>query len=126
MRIEHIAIWTNQMEEMREFYEKWFGAASGQKYINSVKCFESYFLNVGDGARLELMTIPGLADECESPRVGYAHISVSVGSREEVVIKTGHIRAAGYAVVSEPRVTGDGYFESVVLDPDGNWIEITE
>lgn len=125
MHIEHIAIWTCRLEAMREFYETWLGAESSPKYVNAAKGFESYFLSFGLGARLELMTMPGLAEESGTPSCGYAHAAFSLGSREAVESLTARLKAAGFAVVGEPRITGDGYFESVVLDPDGNRVEIT-
>lgn len=125
MRIEHIAVWTNQLEAMRAFYTEWFGAESGPKYINPAKGFESCFLSFDEGPRLELMTAPGLEGPFVVPCVGYAHLAVSVGSEWAVREKTEQLRAAGFEVAGEPRTTGDGYYESVVLDPDGNRIEIT-
>lgn len=128
MKIEHIAIWTNDIEQMRLFYEKYFHATTGKKYFNPTKNFESYFLQFKDGARLEIMSKPGIASNNKdllTEFIGLAHIAISVGSKEMVNILTETIRKGGYLIVGEPRVTGDGYYESVVLDPEGNRIEIT-
>ena len=128
MKIEHVAIWTNKLEQLKAFYVTYFGAAASSTYKNPRTGFESYFLSFSSGARLELMHSPEVADLPESPGiqpVGYAHLAFSVGSKERVEGLTAELRAAGYRVASAPRTTGDGYFESVVLDPDGNRVEIT-
>jgi lactoylglutathione lyase len=129
MKIEHIAVWTKDIEGLKSFYESVFGAIADEKYVNSKKRFGSYFLNFGDGSRLEIMTIPDIleTDSSALPNVhaGYAHIAISVGSQDEVDSLTASIKAQGFHVISEPRYTGDGYYESVILDPDGNPIEIT-
>lgn len=128
MRIEHVAIWTQRLEQLREFYEKFFGARASSRYVNQETQFESYFLTFSSGARLELMQSRGVEDPSDGlgfPRTGYAHMAFSVGSREQVEERTAHLSGAGYQVASAPRLTGDGYYESVVLDPDGNRIEIT-
>ncbi len=125
MKIEHIAVWVEDLETVRAFYERFFGARAETKYVNLAKQFESYFLSFESGARLELMykssigTAP-LKDE----RSGYAHLAVSVGSKERVKALTEQLRAEGFVIEGEPRLTGDGYFESVVLDPEGNRVEI--
>ncbi|MBS1796062.1 MAG: VOC family protein [Acidobacteria bacterium] len=128
MKIEHLAIWVENLEATREFYEKYFGAAAGPKYVNAAKRFESYFLSFGDGCRLELMHRPGLgpsAGNHENPAAGIAHFAVAAGSREAVDALTERLRRDGFRIVGEPRTTGDGYYESVVLDPAGNLVEIT-
>ncbi|MBV9879172.1 MAG: VOC family protein [Gemmatirosa sp.] len=126
-RLEHAALWTADLERLRAFYERSFGAQRGPRYDSATRAgFSSYFLAFpGGGARLELMTLPSLAPAASPPAVGYAHLALSVGSREAVVALTERLRADGVPVVSEPRQTGDGYFESVVADPDGNLVEIT-
>jgi lactoylglutathione lyase len=128
MKIEHIAIWVNDLEAMRIFYAKYFGCIPGEKYTNQKKQYESYFLSFGDGAtRLELMHRPDIIT-VEGQRglvMGFAHISVSVGSRESVNELTELLRNDKYLILSEPRTTGDGYYESVVSDPEGNYLEIT-
>ncbi len=126
MHIEHIAIWTNQLEAQKAFYETYFSATAGRKYTNPKTHFESYFLTFATGARLELMQIPDLkTSEATSRMVGYAHIAFSVGSKEQVDQLTARLGADGYRVIGQPRTTGDGYYESIVLDPDGNQVEIT-
>lgn len=128
MKIEHLAVWTNQLEALKTFYIKFFNARSNEKYHNPVKQFNSYFLSFDDGARLEVMQmpdIPGNANDVQKQAIGIIHFAISVGSKEKVDELTGKIREAGYAVIGEPRRTGDGYYESVILDPDNNRIEIT-
>jgi len=128
MQIEHVALWTRDLERARAFYEGYFEARAGKKYVNAERHFASYFLTFASGARLELMTLPDLGDaqDGDAPdRVGYAHLAFSVGSEESVDALTARLQADGYRVVSAPRRTGDGYYESCVLDPDGNRVEIT-
>ena len=128
MRIEHVAIWTMDLAAMRDFYCTWFQAEAGPKYANEVKGFESYFLTFPSGARLEIMRSADLAEqstEISGTKPGYAHIAFSVGSEFKVEILTQQLREAGHMVVDGPRRTGDGYYESLVLDPDGNKVEIT-
>ena len=127
-RIEHVAIWTRDLEGLAAFYKRYFGAEAGPKYTNSVKGFESRFLSFGGGPRLELMRSTALQLAEHDPggqRMGYTHLAVSVGSRQRVDELTSALQADGFAVVDGPRQTGDGYYESVVLDPDGNRIEVT-
>lgn len=127
MRIEHIAIWTMKLEEMKEFYAKYFGAKAGLIYENNKTGFKSYFLEFKEGCRLEIMqksTINGCEND-NNEVVGLAHFAISVGSKSEVEALTNRLRNEGYKVLSEPRTTGDGYFESVISDPDGNRVEIT-
>ncbi|MCX6044149.1 MAG: VOC family protein [Chloroflexi bacterium] len=128
MQIEHIAIWTHNLEALKDFYATYFAAVVGNKYRNPNKQFESYFLSFTTGARLELMqrpTIPATKNDLESQFTGYIHLAFAVGSQEQVDQLTERLRHDGYKVADEPRRTGDGYYESVVLDPDGNRIEIT-
>ena len=128
MFIEHAAIWTQNLERLKAFYETYFGAIAGEKYLNSSKHFESYFLSFSSGARLELMKGPSIkrsVDDIGNPTSGYAHIAFSVGSKEKVDVFTVRLDKDGYRVISGPRQTGDGYYESLILDPDGNQIEIT-
>lgn len=127
MRIEHLAIWVKDLEKTRHFYEYYFNAVSGEKYHNPKKNFTSYFLSFTDGARLELMykpAIKALPNTIEE-WLGISHFALSVGSKEKVDQLTGALRNDGYQVLGEPRTTGDGYYESVVLDPENNHIEIT-
>ena len=129
MKIEHLAIWVNDIELMKEFYIQYFGMACNEKYTNPKKQFESYFLSFGDGnTRIELMRRPDVLPNNgqNNTMIGLAHFAVSAGNRDKVNILTEKLRSDGYAIAGEPRVTGDGYYESVVLDPEGNYIEITE
>ena len=128
MRIEHVALWSPDIERMKHYYERYFGATASLRYENPAKRFQSYFLSFESGARLELMQHPDLAQGHSDPGTktsGYAHLAVSVGSEARVSEVTERLRSAGYRVIDGPRRTGDGYFESVVLDPDGNRIELT-
>jgi lactoylglutathione lyase len=128
MRIEHVALWTCDLDRIAEFYGAYFGATAGARYANPAKGFESLFLTFGDGARLEVMKTSMLEPVRHQPgaeRLGLTHLAVSVGSKQGVDELTNRLRQDGYEVVDGPRVTGDGYYESVVLDPDGNRVEVT-
>jgi len=128
MKIEHIAIWAIDLENMRRFYENFFGATANDLYVNPKKQFSSYFLSFDSGARLELMHHPDLAKRQvggDGLQAGFIHFAMSVGTKEEVDRLTGQLREGGFTIKGEPRWTGDGYYESVVLDPEGNQIEIT-
>jgi len=128
MKIEHVAIWTRNLERLKAFYETYFEAESNTKYVNSEKGFESYFLSFESGARLELMQMIGIPDnlnDIDAQYLGIIHLAISVGSKEKVDELTSLLKEGGYQIVGLPRTTGDGYYESVVLDPDGNRIEIT-
>ncbi len=127
MTIEHVALWTTDLEGSKHFYTRYFGAVAGERYHNPTKQFTSYFLRFASGARLELMHKPTLlpAVAGAAPVVSYAHLAFSTGSKEAVNDLTARLRADGYVVLGEPRTTGDGYYESVVADPDGNPVEIT-
>lgn len=128
MKIEHLAIWTDNIEKLKAFYETYFEARSNQKYINKSTKFESYFLSFSEGCRIEIMQKPSVQDKYEDESKNYkglTHLAISVGSEAKVLSLTNRLREDGYNILSEPRVTGDGYFESVIGDPDGNRIEIT-
>lgn len=126
MKITHIALFTNNLESLREFYQTYFKASCSNKYTNTVKHFSSYFLTFEEGCSLEIMTQPGLTEAIEKQQhTGLAHFAISVGSREKVIELTERLRNDRYIIAGEPRTTGDGYFESVVLDPDHNRVEIT-
>jgi len=126
-RIEHVAIWTEDLERLAEFYGKYFGAIAGDRYVNPRKGFESLFLSFEGGARIEVMkssTLNPVKHERGAQRMGYAHLAVSVGSAQSVDALTNRLKQDGFDVLDGPRRTGDGYYESVVLDPDGNRVEI--
>lgn len=128
MKIEHLAIWTRDLERMKEFYIRYFHAVAGNKYFNPKKQFTSYFLSFAEGPRIELMQMPGVAEtnyQAGKPYFGLIHFAVSVGSEQEVDLITEQLRKDGFRIIGEPRRTGDGYYESVVLDPEENTIEIT-
>jgi lactoylglutathione lyase len=128
MHIEHVAIWTHDLERLKAFYEKYFQATAGAKYVNPAHQFESYFLTFSSGARLEIMQMPGVPPSKNDPAAqftGYTHLALSLSSMAHVDALTARLRAAGYRVLDGPRTTGDGYYESVVLDPDGNRLELT-
>ncbi len=127
MRIEHIALYVNDLEAARGFVTTYLGGKSNDGYHNPRTGFRSFFISFDRGARLELMNKPGMvAQEKSLNRIGYAHIAFSVGSKERVDELTEELRAAGYEVVSGPRTTGDGYYESCIVAVEGNQIEITE
>lgn len=124
MKLHHVAIWTFRLEELKEFYIRYFGGVSNEKYINPKKGFESYFISFGEGASLELMSRTDVQNTpIEVNRLGLTHLAFTFHSQEEVLRFTEQMRTEGYTVASEPRTTGDGYFESAILDPDGNYIE---
>jgi lactoylglutathione lyase len=125
--LSHVAIWTRDLERSRIFFERYFGAEVGPIYRSRRRNdFASYFLEFPlGGARLELMTLPTLTDARSHDSIGYAHIALSLGSRAAVDALTARMRDDGVRILSEPRTTGDGYYEAVVEDPDGNEIELT-
>ena len=124
--IEHIAMYVNDLEAAKAFFAMYLGGSAGADYHNKTTDFRSCFITFGGGARLELMTRPGMTDAAKAPdRTGYAHLAFSVGSREKVDALTARLKDAGYEVVSGPRVTGDGYYESCITAFEGNQIEIT-
>lgn len=126
MKIEHAAVYVRDLEGARAFFQTYFGAVSGPLYQNPTTGFSSYFLTFEEGSRLELMTLPGLeVGEGDRPHAGYAHLAFSAGSREAVDQLTGRLRQAGYPVLSGPRTTGDGYYESCIAGAEGLRIEIT-
>jgi len=125
MNIAHIAIWVNDLEAMKDFYSRYFEGKSNEKYINPLKGFESYFISFESGAKLELMHKQSINKHVDiDERLGITHIAFKLGSKETVLSLTETLRSDGFRVVGEPRLTGDGYFESVVLDIEGNRIEL--
>ncbi len=128
MKMNHVGLWVRDLEKMKFFYETYFNGKAGEKYINENKGFSSYFLRFDDDTRLELMTKICLREARpwgEEPGPGFAHIAFSSGSAEAVRLLTDRLTRDGVALVSAPRVTGDGYYESVIADPEGNHVEIT-
>lgn len=128
MKIEHIALLVKDLEKMKEFYTRYFGAAPNEKYINSRKQFESYFLSFNNGPRLELIympSVPSSNDDVYKQFTSFIHIAISVGSEEKVNALTGRFREDGFEIIDGPRWTGDGYYETIVFDPEKNRIEIT-
>ena len=126
MKIEHIAMYVNELENTRDFFVKYLGGVSNDGYHNPNTDFRSYFISFEDGARLEIMNKPEMVDgRKEQNRTGYAHIAFSVGSKEKVDELTARFKADGYTVTSGPRTTGDGYYESCIIGIEDNVIEIT-
>ena len=126
MRIEHNAMYVKDLEKAKDFFIKYFGAVPNEGYHNKNTDFRSYFLSFDEGARLEIMTRPSMDDAEKTPaRTGLIHLAFSVGSEEKVDELTARLKADGYEVLSGPRTTGDGYYESCVVGIEGNLIEIT-
>ena len=126
MKIEHIAMYVNDLEEARDFFIKYLDGRSNDGYRNAETGFRSYFISFEDGARLEIMNKPGLADpKKDLNRTGYAHIAFSLGNKEAVDSLTARLKNDGYEIVSGPRTTGDGYYESCIVTIEDNQIEIT-
>ena len=126
VKIEHVAMYVNDLEAARDFFVKYLGGKSNDGYHNKNTDFRSFFVSFEDGTRIEIMNKPGLVD-MEKPltRTGFIHIAFSVGSKERVDELTGTLKADGFEVVSGPRTTGDGYYESCIVGIEGNQIEIT-
>ncbi len=129
MTLEHVAIWTDHLEELRIYYTRYFGGIPNEKYTNERNHFHSYFLTFASGARLELMTMPDIPananDTVNRQHKGIIHLAFGVSTIAEVDAKATELRAAGYAILSGPRMTGDGYYEFETLDPDNNRLEVT-
>lgn len=128
MKIDHIAIWAEDLEVLRKFYMQYFDMSCSDLYANPKKNFSSYFLSFEDGVtRIEIMNIPGRdAPSSRGDLKGIAHFAISVGSKENVDSMAKMLRKDGFAILSDPRTTGDGYYECAVADPEGNYVEITE
>lgn len=127
MHIEHVAMYVNDLEQAREFFVKYFNAKSNEGYHNTETDFRSYFLSFDDGARLEIMNIPNMSDgKKQLAKTGYTHIAFRLGNKEALNELTEKLRRDGYSVISGPRTTGDGYYESCIIGIEGNQIEITE
>lgn len=126
MKIEHVALYVKDLEKAKEFFIRYFNGTANAIYHNKEKGFQSYFITFDDGARMEIMTRPDVDDQEKRPfRSGFAHLAFSVGSKEEVDRITKLLQNDGFQVTSEPRTTGDGYYESCILDGEGNQIEIS-
>ncbi len=123
MRIEHIGLWTKDIDKMKDFYETYFNVISGEQYHNSSKKFTSYFLTFDSGSRLELM----MREDISKPTIesfGYAHLALAVGSQSKVDDLVSRLTADGFELLNGPRTTGDGYYEAVIKDREGNLIEV--
>jgi lactoylglutathione lyase len=129
MTLEHVAIWSDRLEELKDFYVKYFGGQPNSKYTNEKKGFQSYFLTFASGARLELMSMPSVPanknDTVTAQHQGIIHLAFGVDTMEEVDNKAKELRESGYKILSGPRKTGDGYYEFETLDPDNNRLEVT-
>ena len=126
MKIEHFAMYVIDLEAVRDFFMRYFHAKSNDMYHNKKSDFKSYFLSFEDGSKLEIMTRPGLADEPKNPlQCGFIHLAMSVGSKEKVDELTETLQKDGFELVSGPRTTGDGCYESCFYGPENNLIEIT-
>lgn len=127
MRIDHVAMYVNDLEKVRDFFITYFQAQANDGYHNEKTGLRTYFLTFEDGSRLEIMKRPGMSDEEKAlMRTGYIHIAFSVGSKEKVDALTKRLKEDNFEVLSGPRTTGDGYYESCILGVEGNQIEITE
>lgn len=126
MKIEHVALYVNNLDRTKDFFTKYLDAKSNGGYHNAKTDFRSYFLSFDDGARLEIMNKPEMSDlPKDLARTGYVHIAFSVGSKEKVDAITARLKADGYEIINGPRTTGDGYYESCIVAIEGNQIEIT-
>ena len=129
INLEHIAIWTRQLEVLKDFYVKYFDGVPNKKYINTKKQFESYFISFDSGARLELMRMPDIPensnDTIQDQHLGIIHLAFGVESPDQVDRKAQELKEDGYVILSGPRKTGDGYYEFETLDPDNNRLEVT-
>lgn len=129
MTLEHVAIWTDKLEALKNFYIKYFDGVANSKYTNESKQFHSYFITFQSGARLEIMSMPGIPDNINDRIVkqhkGIIHLAFGVDSMKEVDQKALELRKAGFPILNGPRRTGDGYYEFETLDPDNNRLEVT-
>lgn len=129
MTLDHVAIWTTDLEKLKDFYVIRFGGAANEKYVNQKTGFESYFITFGSGSRLELMQMPGIisgqADSLGKQCTGIAHLAFGMKDMDSVIAKSEELKNDGFLIIRGPRLTGDGYFEFETLDPDGNRIEVT-
>ncbi|MGD9581525.1 MAG: VOC family protein [Vampirovibrionia bacterium] len=129
MKIEHIALWVKDLEKMTNFYVSYFAGVTNDKYVNEAKGFESYFISFESGSRLELMSKISIKESfknIDDEYFGYAHMAFRLGSKEKVDKLTEQFKQDGYKIAGYPRTTGDGYYESCILDPEGNRVELME
>ncbi|VBB08344.1 glyoxalase/bleomycin resistance protein/dihydroxybiphenyl dioxygenase [Lucifera butyrica] len=126
MKIAHMALWVRDLEAMKQFYTVSLDGLANAKYYNPKSKFSSYFITFAGEAKLEIMHRPEAEDAAAPSLYGYAHLAFAAGGREQVDLLTERLRQAGCTIVSEPRVTGDGFYESCILDPEGNRVEITD
>ena len=128
IKIDHVAIWTANLEEMKDYYVRFFGGRANEKYVNRETLFESWFISFESGARLELMRRPGipgnLNDREGKQHMGLIHLSFGTETMQMVRDKARELEEAGFRILRGPRKTGDGYYEIETLDPDGNRIEV--
>jgi len=124
MRVDHTAIWVNDLEKEKDFFLKYFDCTASKKYINMLKKFSSYFISFRSGGRIEIMKRDDIAGRSNKELLGYTHIALDAGSREKVNDITDRLSGDGVIVLTRQRITGDGYYESVILDPENNRIEI--
>jgi lactoylglutathione lyase len=129
MKLDHVAIWTDKLEELKDFYAKYFGGSAGEKYTNKENHFESYFISFGSGTRLEIMKMPGIPGNLNDSVIrqykGIIHLAFGVDTMQEVEEKEKQLKRDGFRILKGPRKTGDGYYEFETLDPDNNRIEVT-
>ena len=125
MKIAHVALWVRNLEKEKTFYETYLGGKANDKYTNKQKGFESYFITFEDGMRLELMHRNTIQGRPIHSSLGWAHIAFSLGSEKKVDTLTEKLKRDGYVLINGPRMTGDGYYESVFEDPEGNLFELT-
>lgn len=125
MKIDHIAMYVYDLYGARDFFVKYFGANANLEYYNPKTDFRSFFLSFDSGTRLEIMNKPSITDKTKANQAGYIHIAFSVGSKEKVNDLTKQLQADGFEIISDPRITGDGYYESCIVGFEGNQIEIT-
>ena len=129
MKLDHVAIWTDKLETLKDYYMKYFGGIPNEKYTNEKKQFSSYFLTFESGTRLEIMTIPYIRDKITNlsaaQYIGITHLAFSMDTKEEVDEKAKQFLGDGHKIINGPRITGDGYYEFETLDPDFNRLELT-
>lgn len=124
MKVEHIGIWVKDLEKMKDFYETYFNARSNELYHNQKTGFNSYFLELEQGCRIELTNKQHLSNRI-ADSLGYTHLAIAVGTKETVDAMTATFVKDGFPLLNGPRTTGDGYYEAVIQDPEGNLIELT-